>query len=319
MLADAWRPPALEMRDALSGELITRIPLGERFIERFGQPYAVTHRADIHARVPQGLPGQQPGHAGEQPQGRGLRRARRRRHRHAAGRRADRRPRADRLRRHVVEDPRAASSATARRACPATSPIAAVLKREEVPDDLWRPDVVLWAGPRTHFVHYPLRRGELYNLVAVFHSDRYVEGWNAEGDPDVLWAALQGPAARGPAHAGAHRDLAHVGAVRPRAGEGLVAAAASRCSAMPPTRCCNIWRRAPAWRPRTRSALAEKVAAQPARHARPPSRPMSSSAICAPRGCRSWRASTANSITPRGRHRRAARPDARRPHRRAGL
>ena len=63
----------------------------------------------------------------------------------------------------------------------------AVLKREEVPEDLWRPDVVLWAGPRTHFVHYPLRRGELYNLVAVFHSDHYEEGWNAEGAKDVMW------------------------------------------------------------------------------------------------------------------------------------
>src|SRR5262249_16734557 len=48
-------------------------------------------------------------------------------------------------------------------------------------------DVVLWAGPRTHFVHYPLRRGELYNLVAVFHSDHYEEGWNAEGSKDVMW------------------------------------------------------------------------------------------------------------------------------------
>ena len=62
-----------------------------------------------------------------------------------------------------------------------------VLKREDVPKDLWRPDVVLWAGPRTHFVHYPLRRGELYNLVAVFHSDHYEEGWNAEGSKDLLW------------------------------------------------------------------------------------------------------------------------------------
>jgi salicylate hydroxylase len=51
---------------------------------------------------------------------------------------------------------------------------------------------VLWAGPRTHLVHYPLRRGELYNLVAVFHSDRYVEGWNAEADAGVLWAHFQG-------------------------------------------------------------------------------------------------------------------------------
>ena len=68
----------------------------------------------------------------------------------------------------------------------------AVLKRSEVPADLWRPDVVLWAGPRTHFVHYPLRRGELYNLVAVFHSDRYVEGWNEEANPDELHARFKG-------------------------------------------------------------------------------------------------------------------------------
>ena len=46
--------------------------------------------------------------------------------------------------------------------------------------------------PKTHFVHYPLRRGALYNLVAVFHSDRYVEGWNSEGDPDELWKRFKG-------------------------------------------------------------------------------------------------------------------------------
>ena len=48
MLADAHRPPAQEMRDALTGKLITHIPLDEAFFKRFGQPYAVTHRADIH-------------------------------------------------------------------------------------------------------------------------------------------------------------------------------------------------------------------------------------------------------------------------------
>ncbi len=48
MLADAHRPPAQEMRDALTGKLITRIPLGDEFVKRFGQPYGVTHRADIH-------------------------------------------------------------------------------------------------------------------------------------------------------------------------------------------------------------------------------------------------------------------------------
>ena len=64
----------------------------------------------------------------------------------------------------------------------------AVLPRDEVPGDLWQNNVVLWAGPKTHLVHYPLRRGELYNLVAVFHSDRYEEGWDVYGDPAELQA-----------------------------------------------------------------------------------------------------------------------------------
>ena len=49
VLADAHRPPAQEMRDAVTGKLITRVPLDGTFTERFGQPYAVTHRHDIHA------------------------------------------------------------------------------------------------------------------------------------------------------------------------------------------------------------------------------------------------------------------------------
>jgi 3-hydroxybenzoate 6-monooxygenase len=48
VLADAHRPPAMEMRCALSGERVTRIPLDEpRFREKFKHPYAVTHRHDL--------------------------------------------------------------------------------------------------------------------------------------------------------------------------------------------------------------------------------------------------------------------------------
>src|SRR5260370_30533672 len=50
VLADAHRPPAMEMRCALSGERVTRIPLDEpRFREKFKHPYAVTHRHDLHS------------------------------------------------------------------------------------------------------------------------------------------------------------------------------------------------------------------------------------------------------------------------------
>jgi 2-polyprenyl-6-methoxyphenol hydroxylase-like FAD-dependent oxidoreductase len=191
ILADAHRPPAQEMRDALTGKLITRIPLNAAFLERFGQPYAVTHRADIHgtflqacqssnlitletSRRVDGFEDHGTGVAvtfddGERAEGCAL-----------IG--------CDgmwsKVRERIVGDgrPRVSGHIAYR----------AVLKREEVPADLWRPDVVLWAGPRCHFVHYPLRRGELYNLVAVFHSDHYEEGWNAEGSKDLLWQHFKG-------------------------------------------------------------------------------------------------------------------------------
>ena len=54
LLADVWRPSALEMRCALTGRQVTRVPLDLRFTDRFQQPYAVTHRADIHAVLPEG-------------------------------------------------------------------------------------------------------------------------------------------------------------------------------------------------------------------------------------------------------------------------
>ena len=62
----------------------------------------------------------------------------------------------------------------------------AVLPMAEIPESLRTNSVVLWSGPKRHFVHYPLRRGELFNLVAIFHSDRYHEGWDVYGDPVEL-------------------------------------------------------------------------------------------------------------------------------------
>ena len=62
----------------------------------------------------------------------------------------------------------------------------AVLKKEEVPPELWSDEVQLWGGEKTHLVTYPLRRGELFNLVAVFHSNKYDEGWDTFGDNSEL-------------------------------------------------------------------------------------------------------------------------------------
>jgi salicylate hydroxylase len=191
VLADAHTPTGMEMRDALTGKLITRLPLGDDALNRFKQPYAVTHRADIHGvflRACQGsnLVTLENGRMVEGYED------------HddhisvnlAGGERAEGRALIgcdgmwSQIRERIVGDgkPRVSGHVAYR----------AVLKRADVPKDLWRPDVVLWAGPRTHFVHYPLRRGELYNLVAVFHSDHYEEGWNAEGSKELLWKHFAG-------------------------------------------------------------------------------------------------------------------------------
>jgi salicylate hydroxylase len=52
-------------------------------------------------------------------------------------------------------------------------------------------NVVMWVGPDMHFVQYPVRRGELYNQVAVFKSRRYKpnsDDWGTVDELDALYA-----------------------------------------------------------------------------------------------------------------------------------
>jgi 2-polyprenyl-6-methoxyphenol hydroxylase-like FAD-dependent oxidoreductase len=62
----------------------------------------------------------------------------------------------------------------------------AVLPTADWPKEYRLPKMIIWCGDKTHLVHYPLRRGELFNLVVVFHSNRYEEGWDSYGDPAEL-------------------------------------------------------------------------------------------------------------------------------------
>jgi 3-hydroxybenzoate 6-monooxygenase len=47
-------------------------------------------------------------------------------------------------------------------------------------------DVVAFIGPGMHFVQYPLRRHTLYNQVAVFRSQRWLDGRDDWGTPEEL-------------------------------------------------------------------------------------------------------------------------------------
>ena len=181
----AYFPPGLAMNDVRTGEKVVRVPLGDTARAAYGFPYGVIYRADLHRvfldacralpnvtlRTSSKVESFTQDAAGVRVQLAG-----------GEALRGDALVGADglwsRVREAVVGDgkPRVSWHVAYR----------AVLRREEVPAHLWNDDVMLWGGERTHLVHYPLLRGELFNLVAVFHSDRYDEGWNTFGDPAEL-------------------------------------------------------------------------------------------------------------------------------------
>jgi 2-polyprenyl-6-methoxyphenol hydroxylase-like FAD-dependent oxidoreductase len=187
----SWFPDALIMNCALDGHQITRVPVKEIFPKHYQENYAVVHRADLHLcllrkaeTIPHVKLQKSMEVTGYEDTGKLVRA------KLADGSTVEGRALIgcdglwSKIRQSIVADgkPRVSGHIAFR----------AVLPRNEVPEDLWGPDVVLWAGPRTHLVHYPLRRGELYNLVAVFHSDRYEEGWNVEASYGEMEAHFKG-------------------------------------------------------------------------------------------------------------------------------
>jgi 3-hydroxybenzoate 6-monooxygenase len=183
--AVAYFPPGLGMNDVRTGENVVRVALGDAARAAYGFPYGVIYRADLHdvllqacRTLPQVALRTASKVEGFEQDVRGVRVTL------ATGevQTGDALVGADglwsRIRQAVVGDgkPRVSGHIAYR----------AVLRREEVPAHLWSDDVLLWGGEKTHLVHYPLRRGELFNLVAVFHSDKYEEGWNTFGDTAEL-------------------------------------------------------------------------------------------------------------------------------------
>jgi 2-polyprenyl-6-methoxyphenol hydroxylase-like FAD-dependent oxidoreductase len=178
-------PDNLVMRDALSGELVTIIPVKGPFRKRYKYPYGVIHRGDLHGvlldacrKTP--LVSLTPSQKVDAYVDRGdrviVKTDQGNEYEGAAVIGAD--GLWSRVRAQLVGDgkPRVSGHIAYR----------GVIPTREVPAHLQSNDVILWAGPKTHLVHYPLRRGELYNLVVVFHSRRYEEGWNSYGDPAEL-------------------------------------------------------------------------------------------------------------------------------------
>jgi len=178
-------PNNLIMMDSITGEEVTRIPLGAAFRKKFHHPYALIHRADLHNVLLDACrqsnlirldAAQKVVKVDDAGNGVAVQTESGRDYRGAALIGAD--GLWSTIRQMLVGDgkPNVAGHITYR----------AVLPTSAMPEKFrWR-DMVLWAGEKVHLVHYPLRTGELFNLVAVFHSNRYEEGWDSFGDPTEL-------------------------------------------------------------------------------------------------------------------------------------
>ena len=184
----------LVMMDAVDASVVGRFPVGQAFRARFGNPYAVIHRADIHTSILEGVQA------------------------------------SDRIRFHtstkverIEQDERGVTAidhngqrytADAMVAADGVRSVArqtffgdaprvsghvvyrAVVPVADMPKDLQINAPVVWAGPNCHLVHYPLRGSTEYNLVVTFHS-RYQEEWSVtEGSKEEVLSYFQGIHAR---------------------------------------------------------------------------------------------------------------------------
>lgn len=178
-------PSALLMLDALNGDQVIRIPTGESFRERFNQQYLIVHRIDLHTVLldackkidaiklePEAMMTTYQDHGDhvsiELEDGRSFTGS-------------------------VLIGADGIGSTTRAQMIGDGDPLPngyvahrTIVPMETVTADVPRDVVVLWGGPGFHIVHYPLRHGTLFNIVAVFRSDNQA----ARGDVEAYRAEL---------------------------------------------------------------------------------------------------------------------------------
>lgn len=186
-------PDAVVARRISDGRELGRLPLGAQAVQRYGAPYATLHRRDLHglllAWVQEDADVQwtldSPVTAYEESEGRvrllgaqGLL---------AEG---DALIGADglwsRVREQLLQDgPAQATGHLAYRA---------LIARADLPRGFPGSDVTAWPGPRQHVVTYPIRGGELLNLVVIVQGQppEKLQSWDDEALAEDVRLALSG-------------------------------------------------------------------------------------------------------------------------------
>jgi salicylate hydroxylase len=180
----------LLMQDAVDDHTICHIPTHDAFIKRFGNPYAVIHRADVHLTLLEGALAsnlvdfrtstrveriEQNSNGVTVLDQNGVR------HEGQALIGADGVKSV--VRAHFVGDPHRVTGHVVYRA---------VVEKDDFPKDLRWNAAALWVGPDCHLVHYPLRAGEQYNVVVTFHSKQAEEWGVKEGSAAEVQSYFEG-------------------------------------------------------------------------------------------------------------------------------
>ena len=178
------------MHDALDETLVGRIATGEAFRQRFGNPYAVIHRVDVHLSLLEGaqetgkvefLTSTRAVHVEQDDAGVTVIDQNGQQHRGLALIGADGVKSV--VRQQYVNDPPRVTGHVVYRS---------VIDKKDFPVDLQWNAASIWVGPNCHLVHYPLRGGEQYNVVVTFHS-RDKEEWGVtEGSREEVQSYFQG-------------------------------------------------------------------------------------------------------------------------------
>jgi salicylate hydroxylase len=174
----------LVMMDAIDESEVASVPVGEAFRRRFGNPYAVSHRADVHQSLVEGVEGREAIELVTST------RVERVDQDHSGVRAVDQHGRVHHgialigcdgvksaVRQQLVADAVRVSGHVVYRA---------VADAHGFPEDLKLNAPCLWAGPDCHLVHYPLRGGEQYNVVVTFHSRKPEEWGVTDGSRDEV-------------------------------------------------------------------------------------------------------------------------------------
>lgn len=194
LAAVAAFPGRLQVRSAVTGELLGQLPLGARAVRRYGAPYATVHRADLQQLLLQAVR-----HRAEvalatdcevlevvdvnAQEGVHVRT------RHG-GARGDMLVGADglwsRVRQQLWADgpPRPTGHLAYR----------AIVPQDDLPQRLRSDQVTVWLGPRLHLVHYPVQAGRGLNVVGIVQgrAPDDLQNWDHGTNASNLRAALAG-------------------------------------------------------------------------------------------------------------------------------